>query len=43
MESSNHDIIQRQLQLIMIKKYLKENIYLKKEDRKLLIILVLIE
>ena len=34
-----HDkIIQKQLQMSMIKKYLKEDIYLQKKDRKLLII-----
>ena len=35
-------IIQKQLQMRMIKKYLKKDIYLQKKDRKLLTILVLI-
>ena len=39
-------IIQRQLQMKMVKKYLKQylmkDIYLQKKDRKLLIILILI-
>ena len=32
----NNKIIQRQLPMKMIKKYLKEDIYLQKKDRKLL-------
>ena len=35
-------IIQKQLQMRMIKKYLKKDIYLQKKDRKLLTIFVLI-
>ena len=35
-------IIQKQLQMRMIKKYLKKDIYLQKKDLKLLIILIVI-
>ena len=34
----HHSIIQKQLQINMIKKYLKKNIYLQNKDRKLLLI-----
>ena len=37
----HNKIIQRQLQMRMIKKYLKRDIYLLKKDKKLLIILIL--
>ena len=33
-----HRMIQKQLQMSMIKKYLKKDIYLRKKDRKLLMI-----
>ena len=37
-----HNIIQRQLHMRMIKKYLKKDIYLQKKDKKLFIILIII-
>ena len=36
--SKNQKIIQRKLQMRMIKKYLKQDIYFQKEDKKILII-----
>ena len=38
----NSKIIQKQLQMRMIKKYLRKDIYLQKKEGELLIILVLI-
>ena len=37
-EKLHNRVIQKQLQMSMIKKYLKKGIYLQKKDRKLLII-----
>ena len=41
-KKTHNEITQKQLQMRMIKKYLKKDIYLQKKDRKLLIILILI-
>ena len=41
-KNNNNKAIQRQLQMRMMNKYLKKDIYIQKKDRKLLIILVLI-
>ena len=38
----HNKIIQKQLQVRVIKKYLKKDIYLQKKDKKLLIMLALI-
>ena len=35
-QTIHHKLIQRQLQMSMIKKYLKKDIYLQKKDKKLL-------
>ena len=40
--NNNNKAIQRQLQMRMMNKQLKKDIYIQKKDRKLLIILVLI-
>ena len=38
----HNKIIKRQLEMRMIKKYLKKDIYLRKKDKKILTILILI-